>query len=345
MTVVENRFFELQIALRNMPCEEAFRIQLPIEMSDLSLHELFNEVFSQDSTTQDSFFRTLDIEFNPDLPQIYEELLGVFAKWRTGDCNLTICSKDGAKINRHDISKGHLEYHRASRDQHVAQTVLNLTIQQTFDVFARYVDWHDGTVPLIKWLQQRTFLYFMDKHQFRLSICPENKLDRNLLVIANDLEYLGLISKSKNLRVYEFTTLGENTVQQMVLETESYIERFDIFGDTLLNHYGHIQFNTGTGEDLRVQVYQCEGLDPVKTVFLLLLYDCTLDTYSDTWRERIIQNDFFNQLLQPVLDHSEVSHDAIGLVIEDGYAYNEEALEQQEESAFKEDIWRRLSSN
>ena len=59
----------------------------------------------------------------------------------------------------------------------------------------------------------------------------------------------------------------------MVVEAESYIDRFDLFSDTLLEPDEEVEFGTGVGEDLRVQVYGSEGVDPVRAVFLLLLYD------------------------------------------------------------------------
>jgi len=105
-----------------------------------------------------------------------------------------------------------------------------------------------------------------------------------------------------------------------------------------------VEFGTGDGVDLRVQVYGSEGVDPVRAVFLLRLYDATLDTYIETWREEVHRAEFFNEVLRPVLDKARVEDDLVGLVIESGYAHMEEMAEEAAERAFEDDARRRISS-
>ena len=93
-----------------------------------------------------------------------------------------------------------------------------------------------------------------------------------------------------------------------------------------------------------MQVYVSEGVDPVRAVFLLLLYDSTLDAYSETWQGEVQNEEFFNEFLRPVLDHARVGDELIGQVIESGYAHNEELAETAEERAFEQDVVRRVRS-
>ncbi len=93
-----------------------------------------------------------------------------------------------------------------------------------------------------------------------------------------------------------------------------------------------------------MQVYGSEGVDPVRAVFLLLLYDSTLDAYSEKWQEAVHKEEFVNELLRPVLDHARVDDELIGLVIESGYAHSEELSEAAEERAFEQDVLRRVRS-
>ena len=327
-----------------MGLEDAFRLRLPPAMSRLTVGGLLDEVFSEEDAAQLRFLSALDIQANPDLPAIYEELLDIFAQWRRDDCTLRFLARHGPQVRLADRVEVHVNYLPPQRGKHAADPTLDLAIEQTHDVLGRFADWEGGNGALMRWLQRQTFLYFMDKHRFRLSVDPSDKLSRGLLPIANELTSRGLIAGSEESGVYEATDEGGELIQRMVAEAESYIDRFDLFGDTLLEPDEEVEFGTGIGEDLRVQVYGSEGVDPVRAVFLLLLYDSTLDAYSETWQEAIHEEEFFNELLSPVLDHARVDDDLIGLVIESGYAHSEELAEAEEERAFEQDVLRRVRS-
>ena len=344
MSGAEQRAFELRVTLGDMGLEDAFRLRLPPAMSRLTVGGLLDEVFSEEDAAQLRFLSALDIRANPDLPEIYEELLDIFAQWRRDDCTLRFSARHGPQVCLADRVEDHVSFRPSQRGEHAVDPTLDLAIEQTHDVLGRFADWEGGNGALMRWLQQRTLLYFMDKHRFRLSVDPSDKLSRSLLPIANELTSRGLIAGSEESGVYEPTDEGEELIQRMVAEAESYIDRFDLFSDTLLEPDEEVEFDTGIGEDLRVQVYGSEGVDPVRAVFLLLLYDSTLDAYSETWQEAIHKEEFFNELLRPVLDHARVDDELIGLVIESGYAHSEELSEAAEERAFEQDVLRRVRS-
>ena len=344
MSGAEQRAFELRVTLGDMGLEDAFRLRLPPAMSRLTVGGLLDEVFSEEDAAQLRFLSALDIRANPDLPEIYEELLDIFAQWRRDDCTLRFSARHGPQVCLADRVEDHVSFRPSQRGEHAVDPTLDLAIEQTHDVLGRFADWEGGNGALMRWLQQRTFLYFMDKHRFRLSVDPSDKLSRSLLPIANELTSRGLIAGSEESGVYEPTDEGEELIQRMVAEAESYIDRFDLFSDTLLEPDEEVEFDTGIGEDLRVQVYGSEGVDPVRAVFLLLLYDSTLDAYSETWQEAIHKEEFFNELLRPVLDHARVDDELIGLVIESGYTHSEELSEAAEERAFEQDVLRRVRS-
>ncbi len=345
MSTSGERSFELRVTLGDMGLEDAFRLRLPPAMSRLTVGDLLDEVFLEEDAAQLRFLAALDIQANPDLPAMYEELLDIFAQWRRDDCTLRFFATQGAQVHLADRVEDHLNFHASQPGEHAVDATLDLAIEQTHDVLGRFADWGGGNGALMRWLQQRTFLYFMDKHRFRLSVDPSDKLSRGLLPIANELASRGLIAGSEESGVYEPTDEGEQLIQRMVVEAESYIDRFDLFSDTLLEPDEEVEFGTGIGEDLRVQVYGSEGVDPVRAVFLLLLYDSTLDAYSETWQEAVHKEEFFNEILRPVLDHVRVDDELIGLVIESGYAHGEELSEAAEERAFEQDVLRRVRSD
>ena len=327
-----------------MGLDDAFRLRLPPAMSRLTVGGLLDEVFSEEDAAQLRFLSALDTQANPDLPAIYDELLDIFAQWRRDDCTLRFFVRHGPQVRLEDRVADHLDLRPSRRGEPAVDPTLDLAIEQTHDVLGRFADWGGGNGALMKWLQRRTFLYFMDKHRFRLSVDPSDKLSRGLLPIANELASRGLIAGSEESGVYEPTDEGEERIQRMVEEAESYIDRFDVFSDTLLEPDEEVEFGTGIGEDLRVQVYVSEGVDPVRAVFLLLLYDSTLDAYSETWQGEVQNEEFFNEFLRPVLDHARVDDELIGQVIESGYAHNEELAETAEERAFEQDVVRRVRS-
>ena len=342
MATSEEGSFELRVTLGNMGLEDAFQLRLSPEMSRLTVGGLLDEVFSDQDAAQLRFLSALDIQANPDLPAMYEELLDIFAQWRRDDCTLTFFARHGPRVRLADRVADHVDFRPSQGGEHALGPTLDLAIEQTHDVLGRFSGWEGGDGALMTWLQQRTFLYFMDKHRFGLAVDPSDELSRGLLPIAQELASRGHIAGSEESGVYEPTDEGGELIQRMVGEAESYIDRFDVFSDTLVEPDEEVEFGTGIGEDLRVQVYESEGVDPVRVVFLLLLYDSTLDAYGETWREAVHEEGFFNELLRPVLDHARVDDELIGLVIESGYAHNEELAEAEEERAFEQDVVRRV---
>ena len=337
--------FELQITLGEMDMEDAFRIVLPHRMSQLTVRDLLDEVFSEDETVQTEFLSALDVRANPDLPEMYEELLEIFDVWRGGDCTLRVFASDGSELRLEDRIAEHLSILRTGGETVVGDPALHLVIYQTYDVLGRFAEWGGAEGELMKWLQRHTLLYFMDRHGFRPPVAPLDEPDLGLVPIALELASRDLIATSEESGVYEFTEGGAGLIERMIEEAESYIDRFDLFGDVLVDLDSEdMEFGTSYGVDLRVQVYGSEGVDPVRAVFLLRLYDSTLDAYLETWREEVHREKFFNEVLRPVLDNARVEDDLLGVVIESGYAHIEEIAEEDAERAFREDARRRISS-
>lgn len=337
--------FELQLTLGEMDIEDAFRIVLHAGMSQLTVRDLLDEAFPEDESAQTEYLSALDVRTNPDLPEMYEELLDIFDEWRRGDCTLGFFAGGGPELRLEDRVVEHLNVGRMGDEAVAGDPALHLAIHQTYDVLGRFAEWGGAEGELLKWLQRHTLLYFMDKHRFRPPVAPLDGPDLGLLPIAQDLASRDLIAESEEDGTYELTEVGSALIERMIEEAESYSTRFDLFDDVLVDlDSEEVEFGTGDGVDLRVQVYGSEGVDPVRAVFLLRLYDATLDTYIETWREEVHRAEFFNEVLRPVLDNARVEDDLVGLVIESGYAHMEEMAEEAAERAFEDDARRRISS-
>ena len=121
----------------------------------------------------------------------------------------------------------------------------------------------------------------------------------------------------------------QHSRRAVLAETEAYIDQYDIFCDVFYDlETRSVRFGTGNGEDLRVQVYESEGIDPIRAVFLLRLYDGSLDGHPAEWTEKVTSEDVFDWMLSPVLDRSMLSEDDLEWIIEAGFAETEERAEE-----------------
>ena len=113
----------------------------------------------------------------------------------------------------------------------------------------------------------------------------------------------------------------------------------DVFFDA---DSGALEFGTGSGRDLRIQIYETEDLDPVRIVFLLRLYDSTFDEGLATWRDSIHSEQFFGELLSPIVNAERVDEEMVELILEAGYNINEEQFEASRGLESQEDLLRRI---
>ena len=207
---------------------------------------------------------------------------------------------------------------------------------------------------LLEWLQTLTVVYFLDKHGAAIPESPPGNPAAVLKPVTDALQSQGLIAISRDAQTFSITAKGRGFISHLLIETESYIDLYDHFKDTcfirnddvldggaldrVTEESNSIEFDTGVGVDLRVQVFETEGLDPVRTVFLLRLYDGTLDEFISTWQGLIHEESFFDCILEPVLNRSEVDEAFIAQVVESGYAYLEEREERARELKSQQEI-------
>ena len=163
--------------------------------------------------------------------------------------------------------------------------------------------WADKAT-LMGWLQSLTLLYFLDKHEFKLSPNPSTETDREWLTLADDLVEGRIILPSEETGVFPNHRNWE-AVSGKPDRRDGNVHRpvRPFQGVASDEEGGTVEFGSGRGEDLRVQIYINEGLDPVRTVFLLRLYDGSLDEFTGAWQGRIHDESFYNEILEPVMDH------------------------------------------
>ena len=303
----------LQITLGDMPVEDSFWVTTSVDTTR-TVYDLLNSVFPDSAEDAVAIQKTLDVRSNPDLPEMYQELQEVILQWRDGLAQVDFKSASGNDILLGDpVSR----YITTSNDRGNA---VQLVMEQRLDPLTAYQRADGNRDEFIQWMQGCTLIYFMDKHHYTLPTEPEAQThDWRLLPIADELESLSFIAPSRTEDRYEIISKGRGFLGNLIAETESYIRRFDVFSDILPGRgLQPTVFDSGRGLDLRVQIFQDQGIDPFRAVFLLRMYDGILDGYKDSWRADIHEPEFFNKLLEPTLDHNRVDNDDLDWVIDQG---------------------------
>ena len=78
-----------------------------------------------------------------------------------------------------------------------------------------------------------------------------------------------------------------------------------------------------------VAVCEAEGLEPVRVVYLLRMYDYSLEESLDDWWEAGGSEEFFDWLLEPAVDRDSADEAALDRIIEAGLAHVEEQQEMR----------------
>ena len=326
----------VRISLGDSDLEDALRVDIPRLASGLTVGDVLNSIFSEDEAEQEATIDSMDLAANPDLTEIYEELLDIVDQWRTGSCSLSLYANHGPRLELFHPVSDHLSIGTCDGGEDQA-AVLDLVMEPKYEVLAHFAESGGEVEALLAWLRGLVLVYFIDKHGFRLSASPDDEADRGLTPIAEELAGRGLIAPAPQTLLYEITGEGRRLLGEVISETEEYIDRYGVFDDVLYDmDAGSVEFGTGRGEDLRPQVFWTEGVDPIRAVFLLRLYDSTLDEYAADWRELVQSAAFFDELLRPVLDHHSIDEEVLAWIIDAGLSHLEEAAEDASRQASQE---------
>ena len=324
--------FTISLQLDGLPADAILEVRLPPEAQGIAPDDLLEWVFPLDEEGQALVQDSFDLEDNPDLPEIYESFLAVMEQSRSGlfQVNLTEQSHGGAK-------GGLTQEACLEEDDSRSGCNSSLLLTPVYDAleYAEEQGYDAGEPDLLEWLQLCAAVYFLDRHEVPLpnpnSPCAGTELKE---MVQHILE-LGLVGQSEDGEANEITAEGRAFIGRLLAETESYIDRYDIFCDVLWDgDTGEALFGTGHGNDLRVETFIAETVDPVRVVFLLRLYDGSLDEFVRDWENLVISREFYNRLLEPVVDRSVTPIDLLEEIVNQGLSLLEDArqLEVQKRS-------------
>ena len=332
----------IKITLAGMPDDAAFQVQLPHEAVDLSLNELLEELFPVDEAERLAWEESFDLAVNPDLPEIYDAFLAVIDQFRQGLCRLTITGEDRYLLKSEDAVASLVPAQPRLRTSSENSLALFLYPEYPVLQIAEAEGWDAGEPDLLDWLRTCTTMYFLDKHEAALPQSSEVGCNDALRQQIERIEELNLVAPANLSGSTEITPEGRRFIGSLLAETESYIDRYDLFKDVWWDQDTlSPEFGTGVGEDLRVSAFLLEGLDPVRTVFLLRLYDGTLDEFKDSWQEQMSDPAFFDQILQPVLNRFVVEEEVLEAILEEGFGLLEDLTDADREGRLRSRVLRR----
>lgn len=132
----------------------------------------------------------------------------------------------------------------------------------------------------------------------------------------------GLVEVDVKQASYRSTPKGKARHDAIMAEAQDLIRRYDIFCDVDCDSNGTARFDTGLGRDLRVPVYELEGVNPFRARFLLGLNDGEWDK-MDNWTDVVEDPDWFASIMEPIerapsLD--EVGRAKLQSIVEQGKA-------------------------
>ena len=304
MSIDEKARVKLTISLGDMKSEDSFRIFVSLDLANYTLDTFLSRLFEKGQVGNIPVSLLMDLDENPDLSDMFDELLHIYNQWRLNKCSMRFLNKNGNAINLTDLLANHIQFKE-----------LNMVLEQTYEIFHTDIITDDHQIALLKWMQEVTTLYLIDSGVN--GIRSEDKLlsrDHVEHLISRQLIILNKVTKK-----YEVSTKGRDYIIDLMSETERYIDQYDIFHDVKFDYDAYvIEFGSGEGVDLRVPVFENEGLDPIRTVFLLRIYDGTLSGYIDSQPDMTYSTSFYNEILQPVLDHLIIPEATLDWIIENG---------------------------
>ncbi len=323
----------LQVTLGTMPLDEAFTVYLPSDYARLTAAEFFDIAFSDGDAQQAKVRERLDLKGNPDLPDIYAGLLEIFEGWRGGRYALRFFTNNGPEVDLSHRVGSYLRM-RHSRSRRPSELVVwDLVVEQrprSLD-YAVERGYAESSAALLGWLQERSLLYAVGVGGYEAMARPASERHGALWSAAERLVDEGLLRAFSDRGALEVTGEGDDALAGMAAEAESHAESYGIFEDVLYDsESGVVEFGTGRGDDLRVQVYAAEGIDPPTAVFLVSLFGPELQGLSSGGAEWIAEQQHFEDILATVLDDRLLGEAEIEHVIESGLALKEERQEEFE---------------
>ncbi len=333
-----------------LPADTTLYVELPGETHRLTLRQLLGRLFPEDAGGQAEVHARLDRNANPDLPACYAVLLALVEQWRFGLCRLSLATGRGWGRPAHpdDPVSAHLRLPPLCRRVGgCGGADLTLTMLPAYRPleWAAIQGYAENRQQLLDWMQSCALLYFVDKHGCAVPPPADPSLSEPCRPAVSGLYRRRCLRPAADGNHSQVTETGRRLIGALLEETEALIDSFDLFKDARWNEDERAaEFDSGRGADLRVDAIIAEGLDPVRSVFLLRLYDGSLDPFADQWQRLVGDPAFFDRLLEPVVnrDMPPPPDAVLTAIIDDGYVLMDTRAAAAADRRARAEIQRRL---
>lgn len=114
-----------------------------------------------------------------------------------------------------------------------------------------------------------------------------------------EAEKNGWIDIDVKKAAYKLTEEGQQLYRSFKNEAQDLIKRYDIYGDVDMDSSGQVHFDTGLGKDLRIPMFDMEGVDPFRARFLIGLNDGEFANVPN-WTSLYRSSDGYEQIMKDV---------------------------------------------
>lgn len=108
-----------------------------------------------------------------------------------------------------------------------------------------------------------------------------------------------LIAIDVQKAAYTLTEKGKRRHDSFMEEAQNLIIRYDIYSDVDVTADGKIYFDTNLGKDLRIPIYEIEGIDPYRARFILGLNDGEWNNLDD-WTTLSHSESWYREIFEPI---------------------------------------------
>ena len=303
-----------------MPLDEAFDAGVPGVDVDESLGSLLGRLFGGGYGWRPS---DEDLARNPDLPDLAEELEGIFRSANAERSDVRLFVNHGPEAQPTDAVGGLCRATLGSGSEPEI-ALLDLVIEQRFTPLAYSVGrgYWASRDELREHLETQALL--ASAHGREEACRPQSECVR-LRALADRLRRAGLLDDS-----CELTSDGTAALDTLEERRRNLRRDYDVFADIRLDEEaGVVEIGTGRGEDMRHHVYEGEGLDPVSTAFNVVGID-HVDEWIDDWAQSEDPAAFFDTLLAYTVETEPPDESSLDDIIEAGLAFMEESWEAEE---------------
>ena len=309
-----------RVTLGDMALEDAFDVGVGLIDPSQSLGQFLDCLFRDGSSWNPL---NSDILINPDIPEIREELAGIFGHARAGRSFLKFYLNHGSQISLDNLV-GDL-CRSVVGDYDKEPILLDLVIEQYFSPIAYSIGqgYWKSKAELVRHLDLQVCLVLSTEPKMKILI--EKQLEGRLELLYKSLRDEGIVVDEFGL-----TESGSGMLRNLQIRGISLARKYDVFADVVLEEEtGIIELGSGRGDDLRVHVYEEEGLDPVSTGFEVVELS-NFEEWIEDWITADGSEEFFDRLLGWTVEDQPLDENILDRVIEAGLTYMEEHLDMKE---------------